>query len=382
MSERDFYDILGVQRGCDAAALKSAYRKLAMKHHPDQNPGCKVSEETFKEINEAYAILSDPQKRAAYDQYGRAAFNGGGARGGNGQGFADFADIFNEMFGGGDDIFGRSRRGPRNGPERGGDMRFDIEIKLEDAFRGMEREITLPRAVACEPCSGSGSEGNAPLETCRTCGGQGQVQGGNGMFRVVRTCPSCHGRGQQIKTPCKACGGRGQVEKQRTLSVKIPPGVEDGTRIRLSGEGDSGLRGGPPGDLYLFLSVKPHQLFERDGPDLYCRAPVPMVKAALGGEVEIPTIDGERAKIQVPAGAQTGRRFRLKGKGMTALRARERGDLHVEIVVETPVNLSAKQRKLLEEFAQGCSEDAHPQTQGFFDSVKRFFDSAHDGPAR
>jgi len=386
MSERDFYEILGVQKGADAATIKSAYRKLAMKHHPDQNPGCTESENTFKEMSEAYAVLSDPEKRAAYDRYGRAAFNGGAGGAGPGQqGFSDFADIFNEMFGGDmGDIFGaRGRRGgPRNGPERGGDLRFDIEIRLEDAYRGLEREIVVPRGMACEPCNGTGSEGGAPLEVCRTCNGQGQVQGGNGMFRVVRTCPHCHGRGQQIKTPCKSCGGRGQVQKERTLSVKIPAGVEDGTRIRLAGEGDTGARGGPPGDLYLFLSVRPHSLFERDGPDLYCRAPVPMVTAALGGEVEIPTIDGERAKVQVPSGAQTGRRFRLKGKGMTSLRARDRGDLHVEILVETPVNLTAKQRKLLEEFSNECGEDAHPQTQGFFDTVKRFFDASADGPSR
>ncbi len=380
MSERDYYEILGVPRTADAAAIKSAYRKLAIKMHPDQNPGCKETEEKFKEVNEAYAILSDPEKRAAYDRYGRAAFQGGGASPG-GAGFQDFSDVFNEIFGAEfGDLFGRGR-GPRNGPDRGADLRYDVEITLEQAFRGIEREIVVPAAVKCEPCGGTGSEGAAPLDTCRTCNGAGQVRASQGMFRVVRTCPTCHGRGQTIKKPCPSCGGRGQVQKERTLSVKIPAGVEDGTRIRLAGEGDAGQRGGPNGDLYLFLSVRPHQLFERDGPDLHCRAPVPMVKAALGGEVEIPTIDGERTRVQIPAGAQTGRRFRLKGKGMTSLRARDRGDLHVEIVVETPVNLTAKQRKLLEEFSQTCDADAHPQTQGFFDSVKRFFEGA-DGPAR
>lgn len=383
MSERDFYEILGVPRTADAAALKSAYRKLAMKHHPDQNPGCKDSENAFKEISEAYAILSDPQKRAAYDQYGRAAFNGGAGRGGQ-QGFnGDFSDIFNEIFGSEfGDFFGRGGGRPRNGPDRGADLRYDLEINLEDAFKGVERQIVVPANAKCEPCNGLGSEGAAPLDTCKTCNGAGQVRASQGMFRVVRTCPACHGRGQTIKHPCKSCGGRGQVQKDRTLAVKIPAGVEDGTRIRLAGEGDAGLRGGPPGDLYLFLSVKPHELFERDGPDLYCRAPVPMVKAALGGEVEIPTIDGDRSRITMPAGAQTGRRFRIKGKGMTGLRSRERGDLHVEILVETPVNLSPKQRKLLEEFAQTCSNEAHPQTQGFFDTVKRFFEAREDGPAR
>ncbi len=385
MSDRDFYEILGVAKNADAAALKSAYRKLAMKHHPDQNPGCKDSEEAFKEINEAYAVLSDPEKRAAYDRYGRAAFNGGGPGfnpGGQG-GFQDFSDIFNEIFGSEfGDMFARGRGGPRHGPERGSDLRFDLEITLEDAFRGAEREINVTSAVRCDSCNGSGAEGAATPETCATCRGQGQVASGNGFFRVVRTCPGCHGRGQTIKNPCPSCNGRGLQQKQRQLAVKIPPGVEDGTRIRLSGEGDAGLRNGPNGDLYLFLSVKPHQLFERDGPDLYCRAPVPMVKAALGGEVEIPTIDGERTKVQIPAGAQTGRRFRIKGKGMTSLRARDRGDLHVEIAVETPVNLSAKQKKLLEEFSQSCGAEAHPQTQGFFDTVKRFFDAREDGPAR
>ncbi len=381
---RDYYETLGVARDADAAAIKSAFRKLAMKLHPDQNPGCKVSEDKFKEIGEAYAVLSDPEKRARYDRFGHAGVGGNG----NGQGpggFNDFSDLFNDIFGGGfEDMFARgAQRGPRNGPERGADLRYDVEITLEQAFRGIEREIVAPRAQACEPCGGSGSEGGAPLETCRTCQGAGQVRASQGMFRIVRTCPSCHGRGQAIKTPCRSCGGRGLTQKERKLAVKIPAGVEDGTRIRLSGEGDGGLRNGPPGDLYLFLSVKPHPLFERDGADLYCRAPAPMCKAALGGEMEIPTIDGERAKVTIPAGAQTGRRFRIKGKGMTHLRAKDRGDLHVEIFVETPMNLSAKQRKLLEEFSKDCCEDSHPQTQGFFAQVKSFFDGlGGDSPAR
>ncbi|MGE0741511.1 MAG: molecular chaperone DnaJ [Hyphomonadaceae bacterium] len=385
MSGRDYYEVLGVARDADAATIKSAFRKLAMKLHPDQNPGCKVSEEKFKELGEAYAVLSDPEKRAQYDRFGKAAFQGGpgGAGGAGFGGAADFSDLFNEIFGGGfEEMFSRGRGGPRNGPERGSDLRYDVEITLEQAFRGMEREIVVPRAQGCEPCGGTGSEGKAPLETCRTCQGAGQVRASQGMFRIVRTCPACHGRGQAIKTPCRSCAGRGLVQKERTLSVKIPAGVEDGTRIRLAGEGDNGARGGPPGDLYLFLSVKPHALFERDGPDLYCRAPAPMCKAALGGEMEVPTIEGERAKITIPAGAQTGRRFRIKGKGMSHLRSKERGDLHVELLVETPVNLSAKQRKLLEEFAKSCSQEAHPQTQGFFDSVKKFFDASADHPTR
>ncbi|MES1201013.1 MAG: molecular chaperone DnaJ [Pseudomonadota bacterium] len=379
-SGRDYYDILGAERGADAEALKSAYRKRAKELHPDCQGGC---EDKFKELNEAYAVLGDPGRRAQYDRFGKAAFqNGAGPGGPGGAGFTDFSDLFSEIFGEFEDVFGR-RGGGRGGPERGADLRYDIEITLEQAFKGMEREIVVPRAAACEPCSGSGSEANAPLDTCRTCGGAGQIRASQGMFRVVRTCPGCHGRGQSIKNPCKSCNGRGLVQKERTLSVKIPSGVEDGTRIRLAGEGDAGPRSGPPGDLYLFLSVKPHALFERDGADLYCRAPAPMSKAALGGEMEIPTIDGDRAKVTIPAGAQTGRRFRLKGKGMTQLRARERGDLHVELLVETPVNLTAKQRKLLEEFAKECGAEAHPQTQGFFDSVKKFFEANQaDGPAR
>jgi molecular chaperone DnaJ len=376
MTERDYYEILGVPKNADANTIKSAFRKLAMKLHPDQNPGCKVSEEKFKELGEAYSVLSDPEKRTQYDRFGKAAFqNSAGGPGGAG-GFTDFSDLFNEIFGGGfEEMFSGGRRGPRNGPERGADLRYDVEITLEQAFRGMEREILVPRAQACEPCGGSGSEGRAPLQTCTTCQGAGQVRASQGMFRIVRTCPACNGRGQSIKTPCRTCAGRGLVQKERTLAVKIPAGVEDGTRIRLAGEGDGGARGGPPGDLYLFLSVKPHQLFEREGADLFCRAPAPMWKAALGGDMEIPTIDGERAKVTIPPGAQSGRRFRIKGKGMTHLRSPARGDLHVELQVETPVNLTPKQRKLLEEFAKDCGAEAHPQTQGFFDTVKRFFEA-------
>jgi molecular chaperone DnaJ len=373
VTSRDYYEILGVPRNADQQAIKAAFRKLAMKHHPDQNPGCKMSEEKFKEIGEAYAVLSDEQKRSQYDRFGRAAFQNGGMGGGAG-GFADFADLFNEVFGADfGDFFHRGHR-PR-GPERGADLRYDVEISLENAFRGIEREITAPAAVKCDPCRGTGSEGAAPPELCRTCNGAGQVQASQGFFRVVRTCPACHGRGHAPANPCKFCGGRGLQQKTRTLSVKIPAGIEDGARIRLAGEGDAGPRGGPNGDLYLFLSVRPHTLFERDGSDLYCRVPAPMCTAALGGEMEVPTIEGERTRIAIPPGSQTGRRFRIKGKGMPSLRGRERGDLNVEILVETPINLTQKQRKLLEEFAASCGADAHPQTHGFFDSVKRFFDA-------
>jgi molecular chaperone DnaJ len=373
MSGRDYYETLGLDRGADAATIKGAYRKLAMKFHPDQNPGNAAAEERFKEINEAYAVLSDPEKRAAYDRYGKAAFEGAGGPFGAG-GFQDVADIFSDVFG---EAFGdlfAGRGGRRNGPERGADLRYDIEITLDQAFTGVEREIVAPREMTCEPCQGAGAEPGSAPETCATCGGAGQVRASQGMFRVVRTCPACGGRGAIVRNPCKACGGRGRIKKDRTLSVKIPSGVEDGTRIRLSGEGDLGGRGGPPGDLYLFLSVKPHQFFERDGSDLYCRAPVPMAVAALGGDLDVPTIDGGISRVHIPPGAQTGRRFRMKSQGMTRIQSRDRGDLHIEIFVETPMNLSAKQKKLLEEFAAACGDGAHPQSDGFFTSVKRFFD--------
>jgi molecular chaperone DnaJ len=365
-TERDYYDVLGVERGVDPATLKNAYRKLAKQYHPDCDGGC---EETFKQINEAYAVLSDPEKRAQYDRFGKAAFNGGA-----GPGFADFSDIFSEVFG---DAFGDffGRQNARQGPQRGADLRYDLEITLEEAFKGLERQVTIAAAARCEGCGGTGAAEGARPETCSTCGGAGNIRANQGLFRMVRTCPSCAGLGQQIKNPCRACGGRGAAKKERTLSVKIPAGVEDGMRIRLAGEGDAGGRGGPNGDLYIFLGIKPHAFFERDGADLYCRATVPMTTAALGGKVQIPTIDGAEESIAIPDGAQTGRRFRLRNHGMTSLRGAGRGDLHVEIIVETPVNLSAKQKKLLQEFEAACSKDSHPQSHGFFTSVKRFFDA-------
>jgi molecular chaperone DnaJ len=380
MSE-DYYAILGVQRSADAAAIKSAYRKLALQWHPDQNPGDKAAEEKFKQINEAYAILSDDQKRAAYDRYGKAAFQQGGGPGAGG--YTDFADIFNEVFGGAfGDLFGQAGQQRRGGVERGSDLRYDVEITLEDAFKGVQREIVVPRELTCDVCNGVGAEPGHPPEPCGTCQGVGQIRAQQGMFRVVRTCPTCSGRGTVIRHPCKGCGGRGRVKRERTLAVKIPQGVEDGARIRLSGEGDAGGRGGPPGDLYIFLSVRPHAFFEREGAELFCRATLPMTTAALGGEIAIPTIDGAKAKITVPAGAQSGRRFVLRGQGMTHLQRRDRGDLHVEIAVETPINLTAKQKKLLQEFADTCAGDHHPQSQGFFDAVKRFFEGGSETPSR
>ncbi|MBT9444494.1 MAG: molecular chaperone DnaJ [Hyphomonadaceae bacterium] len=384
MSSRDYYEILGVQRGAEAAAIKSAYRKLAMQYHPDQNPGDKAAEDKFKEINEAYAALSDPEKRAQYDRFGKAAFEGAQGPGG----YQDFSDIFNEVFGDAfGDLFGGGGRGGGrrpNGPERGGDLRYDIEITLEQAFSGLDREIVVPREMACEVCTGAGAEPGTHPETCSTCAGSGQVRASQGMFRVVRTCHTCGGRGTIVRSPCKACSGRGRVKRERTLSVKIPPGVEDGTRIRLSGEGDLGGRGGPPGDLYLFLSVRAHKLFERDGMELFCRIPVPMTKAALGGDIEVPTIDGGKQSLTIVSGAQTGRRFRLKHQGMPRLqgRANDRGDLHVEIFVETPMNLTAKQKKLLHEFAAESGVETDPQTHGFFDMMKRFFEGGGETPGR
>lgn len=377
---RDYYEILGVPRNAAPATIKSAYRKLAMQFHPDQNPGDKAAEDKFKEINEAYAVLSDPEKRAQFDRYGRAAFEGAGPGGFSG----DFSDIFSEVFGEAfGDLFG-ARAGPRRGtgPERGADLRYDFEISLEQAFSGIEREIVVPREVTCEPCAGAGAEPGTKAETCTACGGAGQVRANQGMFRIVRTCTACGGRGSVVRHPCKACGGRGRVKRDRTLAVKVPPGVEDGTRIRLAGEGDLGARNGPPGDLYIFLSVRPHKLFERDGMELFCRVPVPMTKAALGGDIEVPTISGQKESLTIVPGAQTGRRFRLKNQGMPRLQGRDRGDLHVEIFVETPVNLSSKQKRLLAEFAEECGVDSHPQTRGFFDMMKRFFEGGGETPSR
>jgi molecular chaperone DnaJ len=372
MSERDYYDVLGVERGADGPALKNAYRKLAKQYHPDCDGGC---ENKFKELNEAYAILSDPQKRSAYDRFGKAGVNGGGGPGGGH--YADFSDIFNEVFGDAfGDFFGRS--GGRRGPPRGSDLRYDMEITLDQAFAGFEKEIKAPGAAPCEPCKGSGAAEGARVGPCQTCGGAGQVASG-GLFRVVRTCPGCGGAGETISNPCRSCGGAGVVRKDRKLSVKIPAGVEDGMRIRLAGEGDAAPRGGQSGDLYIFLSVKPHTLFERNGGDLFCRATVPMSTAALGGELEIPTICGGQAKIVVPEGAQTGRRIRVSGMGMTGLQGRgQRGDLHVELSVETPVKLNAKQKKLLREFEASCDELSHPLSTGFVEKAKRFFESRHD----
>jgi len=372
MSKRDYYEVLGVTRTCTEVDLKAAFRKLAMQHHPDRNPGDKECEHRFKEINEAYDVLKDGDKRAAYDRFGHAAFEHGGM-GGGAHGFgADFGSTFADIFEG---IFGMgSARGRGTGRERGSDLRYNMEISLDEAFTGKTAQIRIPTSVTCEACSGSGAKAGTKPKQCATCGGAGKIRHAQGFFTLERTCPACHGRGQVIDDPCKVCGGGGRVTRERTLSVNIPTGVEDGTRIRLAGEGEAGLRGGPPGDLYIFLEVAPHEFFQRDGADLHCRVPISMASAALGGEFEVPVIDGSKAKVKIPAGTQTGRRFRLPGKGMPVLRAKQTGDMYVQVAVETPQNLSKRQRELLAEFEKLSSEDTQPESTGFFSRVKEFLD--------
>ncbi len=373
---RCYYEILEVERTAGDSDLKSAFRKLAMQHHPDRNQGDKGAETRFKELNEAYSILSDPQKRAAYDRYGHAGVNG--AAGGGQAGFGDIHDIFNEVFG---DAFGDMFGARRAGPARGQDLRYDLEISLEQAYAGAEVEITVPAAITCESCQGSGAKPGTAPTTCSTCGGAGRVRASQGFFSIERACPRCGGAGRVISDPCVDCHGHGQVRRQRQLSVRIPAGVDDGARIRLSGEGDAGARGAPRGDLYIFLSVKPHELFERDGLDLHCTVPVPMCTAALGGEIEAPCLMAAngaasdcRASVKVPEGAQTGRTVRLKGKGMPSLRSRERGDLVVELFVETPTKLTARQKELMQELAETCGAHHHPRSASFFGKAKRFWD--------
>ena len=372
MSKRDYYEVLGVTRTCTEVELKAAFRKLAMQHHPDRNPGDKECEHRFKEVNEAYDVLKDGDKRAAYDRFGHAAFEHGGM-GGGAHGFgADFGSTFADIFEG---IFGMgSARGRGTGRERGSDLRYNMEITLDEAFTGKTAQIRIPTSVTCEACSGSGAKAGTKPKQCATCGGAGKIRHAQGFFTLERTCPTCHGRGQVIDDPCKVCGGGGRVTRERTLSVNIPSGVEDGTRIRLAGEGEAGLRGGPPGDLYIFLEVAPHEFFQRDGADLHCRVPISMASAALGGEFEVPAIDGSKVRIKVPAGTQTGRRFRLAAKGMPVLRAKQTGDMYVQVAVETPQNLTKRQRELLAEFEKLSSEDTQPKSAGFFSRVKEFLD--------
>src|SRR6187549_1997048 len=365
MAKRDFYDVLGVPKGSDEAALKGAYRKLAMQFHPDRNPGSADAEHKFKEINEAYDALKDPQKRAAYDRFGHAAFEQGGMgrAGAAGAGFGpEFASSMSDIF---EDIFGDFMGGRRGGqgPQsrlRGSDLRYNLEITLEEAFLGRTVEIDVPTLVTCHTCDGSGAKPGTGMSTCRHCNGHGKVRAAQGFFTIERTCPVCQGRGQMMDQPCTDCGGQGRKQENRKLSVDIPKGIEDGTRIRLANEGEAGLRGGPPGDLYIFISVKPHDLFHRDGADLYARVPIAMTTAALGGEFEVPTLDGARAKVKVGAGTQPGQRVRLKGKGMPILRTKDVGDLYVQLDIETPQALSRRQRELLEEFQRNTTEETNP----------------------
>jgi molecular chaperone DnaJ len=376
MAKRDFYEVLGVERGCDEKALKGAFRKLAMQYHPDRNNGDGSAEVKFKEINEAYEILKDPNKRAAYDRFGHRAFEHGGPGAGAGAaaGFASFADIFDEFFG---DF--RGGGGRRSGRERGSDLRYNLEITLEEAYAGKTVEVEVPTTVTCDICKGSGSKPGTSPKTCVTCGGAGRVRASQGgFFHIERTCPACHGRGEVVSDPCVKCSGGGRVSETRTLSVNIPAGIEDGTRIRLAGEGEAGLRGGPAGDLYIFLSIKPHAFFQRDGADIFCRVPVSMTTAALGGQFEVPTLDGGRSRVKVPEGTQGGRQIHLRGKGMPVLRSRQLGDMYVQIMVETPQNLSRRQRELMEEFEQASSEQNSPESTGFFAKVRDFFETLGD----
>jgi len=372
MAKRCYYESLSIERTATEIDIKSAFRKHAMQCHPDRNPGDKDAEHRFKEINEAYEVLKDPDKRAAYDRFGHAAFEQG--MGGQGAGFgAEFGTTFSDLFEG---IFGMSGggRGRGSGRERGADLRYNMEITLHEAYVGKNAQIRIPTSVTCEACSGSGAKAGTKPKVCAMCAGQGRVRHAQGFFTLERTCPNCHGRGQSIDSPCASCAGSGRVTRERTLSVNIPPGVEDGTRIRLASEGEAGVRGGPPGDLYIFLSMAAHPFFQREGADLHCRVPVSMVVAAMGGDIEVPTIDGGKTKVKVPEGTQSGRRFRLQAKGMPVLRARQNGDMYVQVVVETPQKLTKKQRELLAEFDRLSSTETQPESSGFLGKVKEFLD--------
>jgi molecular chaperone DnaJ len=371
MAKRDYYEILGVERGVSEAELKKAYRRLAMKHHPDRNPNDKAAEEKFKEASEAYEVLSDPGKRSAYDQYGHAGVDpqmGGGAGFGNN---ASFSDIFGDVF---SDFFGGARGGSRGGPARGNDLRYTLELDLEEAVRGTTVTIRVPTLVNCKVCDGSGAKKGSTPVGCPTCGGIGQVRMQQGFFSVQQTCPRCHGAGKIIPDPCDTCHGQGRVEEHKTLSVKVPPGVDSGDRIRLSGEGEAGAMGGPAGDLYVVVNVREHPIFQRDGKHLYCEVPISFADAALGGELEVPTLDG-RVKLKIPESTQTGKLFRLRGKGVAPVRGGGAGDLMCKVQVETPVNLSKRQRELLEEFRDSLQSDSShsPKASGWFEGMKRFF---------
>ena len=370
--KRCYYETLEVAKGSDGTVLKSAYRKLAMQYHPDRNPDDHTAEIKFKEINEAYDVLKDDQKRAAYDRFGHAAFENGmgaaGQRGGNP--FGDMAGGFGDVF---EDIFSQMMGGGRKRSNRGQDLRYNLDISLEEAFNGRSAAISVPTQVACDVCTGSGAEPGHAAESCPTCAGHGKVRATQGFFTIERTCSTCRGTGKIIRHPCKVCRGAGLIQKDRTLTVDVPPGVEEGTRIRLSGEGAAGVNGGPPGDLYIFLSVAEHALFQRDGHDLHCRAPVSFVTAAMGGSIEVPTLDGGRSTVKIPEGTQPGRQFRLRAKGMPVLRSAQRGDLYVEVAVETPVKLSKRQKELLREFEGESQAGCQPEAEGFMARLKEFW---------
>jgi molecular chaperone DnaJ len=380
MAKRDYYDVLGAKKGASAEELKKAYRTKAKELHPDRNSDNPNAEAQFKEVNEAYDVLKDADKKAAYDRYGHAAFEGGMGAGGQRGGFSGgqgdfgsaFSDVFEDLFG---DFMGRGGGGGggRSRAQRGSDLRYNLRISLEEAYAGVPKTINVPTSIACDSCRGTGAEGGSEPTTCPTCSGMGKVRAQQGFFTVERTCPTCNGAGQIVKNPCKSCHGHGRIEKERALSVNIPAGVETGTRIRLAGEGEAGLRGGPTGDLYIFIEVKEHPIFQRDSAHLFCRVPISFATAALGGEVEVPTIDGGKARVKVPAGSQTGKQMRLRAKGMPALRGGGVGDMLLELSVETPVNLTSRQKELLREF-EALSEDNNPEGRTFFSKVKGFWD--------
>ena len=374
MAKRDYYDVLGVSRAASDREIKAAFRNLAKECHPDCCNGDQNAEHRFKEVNEAYEALKDPQRRAAYDRFGHAAFeNGlGGAQHPFGADFsASMSAMFDDLFG---EFMGQRRQRQRSARERGADLRYNMEITLAETYQGKTAQIRVPTSISCEACTGSGAKAGSAPTTCRTCSGVGKVRAAQGFFTIERTCPSCQGRGEVIETPCQACNGTGRVTRERTLSVTIPTGVEDGTRIRLAGEGEAGLRGGPAGDLYIFLSIKPHEFFQRDGADLFCRVPIAMTTAALGGEIEVPTIDGGKSRVKIPEGTESGKQFRLKAKGMPVLRSKQQGDLYIQVEIETPKSLSRKQRELLKEFENASNANTNPDSAGFFSRVKEFFE--------
>ena len=376
MSKRDYYELLGLSKGASADEIKKAYRGKAKELHPDRNADKPNAEAQFKEVNEAYDVLKDADKKAAYDRFGHAAFEGGmgggGRPGAQGDFTSAFSDVFDDLFG---DFMGGGRRsGGRNRATRGSDLRYNLRVTLEEAFAGLQKSIKVPTSVQCGSCNGTGAENGSEPTTCPTCSGMGKVRATQGFFTVERTCPTCSGLGQMIKNPCRICRGAGRIEKNRSLSVNVPAGVETGTRIRLSGEGEAGMRGGPAGDLYIFIEVEDHKIFSRDGLDLFCRVPVSMSSAALGGDIEVPTIDGGRSRVKIPQGSQSGRQMRLRSKGMPAIKSSQSGDMFIELAVETPVNLTSRQKELLLEFEK-LSEDNNPESKSFFSSVKSFWDT-------